>query len=396
MLLALAAHGAPPRWCRAPQPGSWRSALASHVVTLSRRVAVLPIVGAGDGRSFFAELYSPGFSGVARVDARTSHVTRIRRFPSARDDQADGSFDGRWFVWNEYHSLSGFDDFTTFAWDSHTGAVTQIGGATPNPAGGFWPSGWRQPDARAGFVTWTQGSGPDGEGDVHVYDLAAGVDRIVRHGHPQGPFFVAGPTVVWPESLAPGAWTRMLAADPRTGAAVATPPALGRLRGISALFTDGRRLAYPSAKFLSLWWARRTGSCSCRCARYRVSPAACAKATAAGTAPSRSTLGSAPVRSSTVDGVPGSSPASTSALHAARICSGTSSRRRGSGPPCRFALVASTGPVAASTAVVAGGSSGTRTPIVSGFSPASHAKLMVAAVVEDQSLTRCKIHLHQP
>ena len=75
--------------------------LARSVVPLSRRAAVLPIVGAGDGRSFFAELYSQGFSGVVRVNARTSHVTRIRRFPSARDDQADGTFDGRWFVWNE-------------------------------------------------------------------------------------------------------------------------------------------------------------------------------------------------------------------------------------------------------------------------------------------------------
>ena len=90
---------------------------------------------------------------------------------------------------------------------------------------------------------------------MHVYDLANGVDRILRHGHPQWPFFVAGPTVVWPESLAPGASTRMLAADPRTRAAVATPPALAGLRGISALFADGRALAYPSAKFTSLWWA---------------------------------------------------------------------------------------------------------------------------------------------
>ena len=50
---------------------------------------MLPIVGAGDGRSFFAQLYSPAFSGVVRVEARTSRVKRIRRFPNARDDQAD-------------------------------------------------------------------------------------------------------------------------------------------------------------------------------------------------------------------------------------------------------------------------------------------------------------------
>jgi hypothetical protein len=223
--------------------------LAGHVVSLSRRASVLPIVGAGDGRSFFAQLYSPAFSGVVRIDARTSRVTRIRRFPNAHDDQADGSFDGRWLVWNEYHSLSDFDDFATLAWDSRTKRVTQIGSAA------HWSSGWRQPDVRDGLATWSQGSGPDGETEVHVYDLRRGTDRIVRRGHAQGSFFVAGPKVVWPESPARGAWTRMLAANPRTGARVPTPPALAGLRGVSALFSDGKTIVYPSAKFTALWWA---------------------------------------------------------------------------------------------------------------------------------------------
>jgi hypothetical protein len=214
-----------------------------------------PIVGAGDGRSFFAAIYSPAFSGVARVDARTSRVTRIRSFPSAHDDQADGTFGGRWFVWKEFHSLEDFDDFTTFAWDSRSGHVTQIGSAKRNPNGGFWPSNWRQPDVRDGFATWSQGTGPDGAGEVHVYDLVHGVDRVVRTGHPQGSFLVNGPTAVWPESVARGAPTKMLAVDARSGNSVPPPPALAHLRGISALFTDGHALAYPSAKFTSLWWA---------------------------------------------------------------------------------------------------------------------------------------------
>jgi hypothetical protein len=213
-----------------------------------------PIVGARDGRSFFAELYTPAFSGVVRVDARTSRVTRIRRFPNAHDDQADGSFDGRWFVFSEYHSLEDpFDDFVTFAWDSHNGTLTQLGEAKLDPNGHPWPGAWRQPDVRAGFATWSQGAGPGGAGEVHAYDLAHGVDRVVRRGHPAGSFFVAGPTVVWPESLGRGELTHMLAANARTGAAVPAPPALARLRGIGGLFTDGRSVVYPSAKYTSLW-----------------------------------------------------------------------------------------------------------------------------------------------
>jgi hypothetical protein len=254
MLLGSAAHSAGLAWCRVAQPASWHGLLAGSVVTLSRHASLFPIAGAGDGRHFFAELYSPAFSGVVRVDARTSRVTRIRSFPSARNDQVDGSFGGRWLVWNEYHSLETFDDFTTFAWDSQTGRLKQIGAAKRDSDGNFWPSTWRQPDVRAGLATWSQGTGAGGQAEVHVYDLATGADRIIRTGHPQGPFFVAGPKVVWPESLAPGRLTRMLAANPRTGALVATPPALKWLRGISALFTDGHAVAYPSAKFRSLWW----------------------------------------------------------------------------------------------------------------------------------------------
>ena len=58
-----------------------------------------------------------------------------------------------------------------------------------------------------------------------------------------------------------------------------------------------------------------------------------ARASTAGTAPSRRTRGSRPVRSMTVEGVPGSSPPSSTAATRSMISAGTSSRRRGSGSP---------------------------------------------------------------
>src|SRR5262249_20759820 len=82
-----------------------------------------------------------------------------------------------------------------------------------------------------------------------------------------------------------------------------------------------------------------------RCARHQLDRTAASSrrsTSAPGTAPSRTMRGSGPVRSTTVEGVPGTSPASTTAAAAARISSGTSSRRRGSCPPGRFALVATT------------------------------------------------------
>ena len=99
-------------------------------------------------------------------------------------------------------------------------------------------------------------------------------------------------------------------------------------------------------------------------------------ASAAGAAPSRRTRGSGPVRSSTVDGVPGQLAAVDDRGRAPRGArSGTSSSVRGSGPPGRFALVAATAPTCVERRSRAGPvESGTRTPIVSGPSPVSQRK----------------------
>ena len=182
-------------------------------------------------------------------------MTRIKAFPDPENDQADGSFDGRRLVWHEYHGFASFDDFTTWAWDSRTGKVSQIGAATRTPAGEFWESPWRGPDARRGTATWVQGVGPDGLTAVHVHDLSSGGDLVVRQGHAQGSFLLAGRVVAWPESPTRGAETVMFAASVLTGAAVPAPPALRGLHGVSGLATDGRRVAYPDDAFRSLWWA---------------------------------------------------------------------------------------------------------------------------------------------
>ena len=55
-----------------------------------------------------------------------------------------------------------------------------------------------------------------------------------------------------------------------------------------------------------------------------------------------------PVKSSTVEGTPGSSPPSTTAAPSARISAGTSAGRLGSRLACRFALVAVTAPTCSS------------------------------------------------
>jgi hypothetical protein len=215
----------------------------------------VPFALAHDRRSFFAAIHSPGFSGVVEIDARTSAVSHIKAFPDPAADQADGAFDGRWLVWSEYHSLAGLDDFTVWAWDSRSGQVTQVGAASGAAAGEFWPSPLRAPDALNGIATWVQGTGPEGIAAVHVYNLGTGRGTIIHRGHAQGSFLVGRRLVGWPESPGPGRVTRMRVASALTGKSVEVPRALRTLYGVSGLATDGRRIAYPNAKYTAVRWS---------------------------------------------------------------------------------------------------------------------------------------------
>jgi hypothetical protein len=86
----------------------------------------------------------------SRPDRRTGRLTKIKAFPDPKLNQAWAALDGRWLVWNEYHDFNGFNDFTTWAWDTHARKLVSIGSATRGPTGEFWDSPWRGPDIRDG------------------------------------------------------------------------------------------------------------------------------------------------------------------------------------------------------------------------------------------------------
>lgn len=229
------------------------------MVGLSETTPMVPLALARDGRSFFAEVHSVGFSGVARVDARTDALTRIKPFPNPQFTQAWGAFDGRWLVWNEYRGYDNFNNFTTWAWDTRTHNLTELGAATQGPDGQYWESPWRGADVRDGIATWVQGVGRDQLGEVHAYSLRDGHDLVVRHGHPGGAFLLDHHIVVWAEASAPGLPTTMHAASAVTGRPLPVPRALRTLRNVTGLYTDGHRIAYPNAPYRSLWWSPSLG-----------------------------------------------------------------------------------------------------------------------------------------
>jgi hypothetical protein len=242
-------------WCKAESSAAWQRVVSRHIVALSKTTPLVPLAVADDGRSIFVAVYSSSFSGVASIDATTGALTRIRAFPDPKFDQAAAAFDGRWLVWNEYHGFDSFNDFTTWAWDARTRKLTQIGAATRGPSGQFWDSPWRGPDVHDGIATWVQGVGPNQLGEVHTYNLHSGRDLVVRHGHPGGAFLLDHHLLIWAEASAPGIPTRMHAASAVNGASARLPRALLSLRNVTGLKTDGSRIAYPDARYKSLWWA---------------------------------------------------------------------------------------------------------------------------------------------
>jgi len=250
------ATGSKKGWCQAKPNSAWKQVLRGRVVHLSHRVSIGPLALANEGRSFYAEIYGKSYSGVVRIDARSNRYTKIKRFSDPVNYQASGDFDGRWLVWAEYHSLyDNLSDFTVWSWDSLTGRIRQIGRANRSSSGEFWPSSWNAPVAHQGYAAWQEGACPDELREIHVVDLANGHDRIIRRGHPSGPFLIDGPRVIWPESMKRGALTVMRAADARTGRLVATTPALRKLRGAIWPASNGKSLLYATDDQTSLWWS---------------------------------------------------------------------------------------------------------------------------------------------
>lgn len=245
-------------WCKAVPNAAWEKVLGGRAVELSRHVSIGPLALADDNRSFFAEIYGKEYSGVVEIDALSSRYTKIMRFADPVNYQAAGHFDGRWLVWFEYHSLEDdLRDFTVWSWDSRSGRVRRIGRANRTPDSRFWPSTWKAPVAHEGYAAWEEGL--DGRGEIHVFNLASGHDRVVHRGQVGAPFIVDGPTVIWPESMRPGALTVTRAVDARTGRAIAVPPALKNVRGALWPASDGRSLMYATGDQRTLWWSPSLG-----------------------------------------------------------------------------------------------------------------------------------------
>ena len=93
-------------YCTVSLPTRWSSALKARNGTVPPATRIGFAVAA-NGSEYFAESYSPAWSGVVEIFPATGRVVEIRQFADPRVDQVSppASFDGHWFVWSESTTL---------------------------------------------------------------------------------------------------------------------------------------------------------------------------------------------------------------------------------------------------------------------------------------------------
>lgn len=245
-------------WCQAKQDAAWKKVLGSGLVALSRHASVRPLAVANDGHSFYATLFSKSYTGIVKIDARTSRYTKIRRVPHADAYGAIGSADGHWLVWAD--QMNGYGATRAiWAWNPHSGQLRRISGSMRS-GNGDWMSA-SDPVVRDGYVTWSQSTSAGTGAEVRVVNLSSGRNSVIYRGSASEPFLLPGHVVAWTENTRPSSKKPayvLRAADMVTGEHVALAKGVRNLRGdaVATLLSDGAGYLYTAKPMWgSLWWS---------------------------------------------------------------------------------------------------------------------------------------------
>jgi hypothetical protein len=202
-----------------------------------------------DGKVAFAEVGAMGSQGHqwAKLSDDGRQRVTIQSFPAQdKTSQTLGaSFDGRYLAYTVTHLLTGWDDWTLYVWDSVSGgAPKEISHSARDAKGDPVTGPINYPIAYHGRVYWPQGTA-DGTVDIRQYDVTTGRQSVVRAGHPAGPFRM-GTLLVWPESPAPDALTKLNAISLDNGQPVALPAVMAGVSGPGAIDATNDTLVWAN------------------------------------------------------------------------------------------------------------------------------------------------------
>lgn len=243
--------GAAKSFCAVANPAALSQAETAGAITAPAGETLVPEAVAPDGSSFVA-IEGSSVQNLDKLVLSRGHGSNLQTVSTLAAPYAgygQMSFDGRWLVFmaNQSQDITGAWDL--YAWDSQGTAaphiIASVPVATPNA-----PVEW--PELRNGKATWVQGVA-DGTQQVHLYDLAAGQDKVVHTGH-IGASVLAGDLLVWTEALHENGPVTLAAVSISTGAPASLPGPVAQVQTSPAtLASDGTTWAWTSADYLTLY-----------------------------------------------------------------------------------------------------------------------------------------------
>ena len=238
-------------------PAALTQAETAGAISTTAGEALVPAAIAPDGSSFFA-MDGHGVQNMKNLVWSRDHGSKRQTVFTLTAPYAGFgvvSFDGRWLVFMANHSQQLTGAWDLYDWDSQGTAPPHVIAGDPGTAANGvveWPQ------VRNGKATWIQGLA-DGTQQVHLYDLAAGQDKVVHTGH-LGASLLAGDLLVWTEARQANGPLTLAAVSAATGAPAALPAPLAQAQTAPAtVASDGTTWAWTSADYRTLY-AWRAGT----------------------------------------------------------------------------------------------------------------------------------------
>ena len=245
--------------CAVTLPRSWQRALTDGRVDVPDGERLEVQLAAADGTTF-AVSTREGKQHRLQWRRGNQHGT-VQDFGLRHPDWQvlSPTFDGRHLAYRVDQSLTSFDDFSLYLWDSATKkAPVQVTHGERDPDGALMATPFVDPVLAKGWLYWTQTQDQDPEHTVlSGYRIDDGHREVISRGFGRAPVRF-GDHLVWADSDRAGQTSSLRFLDLATHKRVPTPQALRTVTGIFYLAGDRDTLVWVAGAKGDQVWAYRS------------------------------------------------------------------------------------------------------------------------------------------